>query len=628
MVAQSKSTTDFQGVNTTSDFKLVDRFLGYRNKEDNTNLPPGYLTKGSQNVIVNTAGRLSSTPGYTLDGSSSTIALGIICSHDCTASNGKEIHIRGGNSALQARHEITAGSPTWDTFWTSSTSVACVFADWWNETEKKSSILFVNGDTSIYEWTGAFTTFASATTNTLTKQGTTTWAQDGFFSVVSGRAITINGTTYTYTGGEDTTTLTGVSPDPTSAGYAVGTLIQQGVRVTGNSGITGISSTMTNTIISTLNQHVYLGSSTLNTVFYSKTNTFTDFSYTSPVANVGDGALFVLDAPPNALIPQEETMVIHAGRNWIYNIQFKLSSDLTNESVTVSPVKFSCNQATLSQALCSKVKNDVVFVTHDQTLDTLGRIENILGTQQTTIISDPIRNDFDSYDFTGGSVFYFQNRIYVAVPKEGLYRIYNMQPGIDATGTTIMPYWEAPQTVSISRFSVIDGALYGHSSLTMETYKMNDGYNFNGHRINAKAVFSWQNYGMRYQTKYFDEYYVEGYISPNTTLTSKIKYDIDGCATDYSVDLSGSNSQVVCLYGDNNSIGKYPIGTQPFGMNLQQQLSTDLPPKFRVIFTMPRTDFYEAQYSFETDEIDSRWEILAFGPLVTKSMYGSNVIKI
>ena len=84
--------------------------------------------------------------------------------------------------------------------------------------------MFVDGSTNVYKWNGATTTFASCTSNTITKQGTDTWAESGFYTT-SDKKIMLGGIEYTYTGGEVTTTLTGVTPDPTGVTIPVGSLI-------------------------------------------------------------------------------------------------------------------------------------------------------------------------------------------------------------------------------------------------------------------------------------------------------------------------------------------------------------------------------------------------------------------
>jgi len=69
------------------------------------------------------------------------------------------------------------------------------------------------------------TTYASSTAVTITKQGAPTWAAAGFDT--AGQVV-IDAITYTYTGGSGTTTLTGVTPDPTAGGHIAGAVVEQG----------------------------------------------------------------------------------------------------------------------------------------------------------------------------------------------------------------------------------------------------------------------------------------------------------------------------------------------------------------------------------------------------------------
>jgi len=73
---------------------------------------------------------------------------------------------------------------------------------------------FCNGVEPWYQFNGANTTIASVTSNTITKNGTDAWEDTGFYNSGT-RSIIIKGVEYSYTGGDSSTTLTGVSPDPT-----------------------------------------------------------------------------------------------------------------------------------------------------------------------------------------------------------------------------------------------------------------------------------------------------------------------------------------------------------------------------------------------------------------------------
>lgn len=63
-----RSLNNFDGVDTQQNFTTIERVLGYRNREDITKLPAGWIIRGSQNVLMDISGRLKSRQGYTLDG--------------------------------------------------------------------------------------------------------------------------------------------------------------------------------------------------------------------------------------------------------------------------------------------------------------------------------------------------------------------------------------------------------------------------------------------------------------------------------------------------------------------------------------------------------------------------------
>lgn len=847
------------------DFSLVSEFKGYRNKEDITNLPPGYLVVGSQNVLTTVANRIGVRKGYTLYGQSDRTAKGIVASMDWIRHTGDERHLRAGNGKHQYLYVATAGD-NWNgitftqgqVYWIdlmtglSDENTYFNYTDWWDfNREKKSALLFVNGSSNIYEWSGGITTllttsttaikitgtaslvtltgtfttancsvsyaggsgsiimntqpsngdtltmvyngtsilitfvnaigatpgnvligatlpdtltnllgllqspgtttaqhvaidnartinyqsltpalnnftiatstpgntvtfngllgtsahgtivmnnqpsttetlgfsinfngitatflnvlgvspgsiliggtvtdtfnntlgllqnpgtsdmtrvafiptdaafiqyfqFATktqligfgtyATTTTLTKTGTTSWVEEGFYNVTSPRYIVINNNVYKYSGGESTTTITDVSPSP--AAEPVQSVIHQQIVTTSNQLINSLPPTFQNNLIYNLKNQIYLGSFIDRSIYVSKVNDYKDFSFTTPVRVIGEGARIEIDNSPTGFTNQEDTLYVTADPDYWYQVKFTSSADLTMETLTIVPLKTSLLQGAQSQGLISKVKNSVNFVSFEPTLDDLGRVADNLATPQTENLSDPIKNDFDSYNFTDGHLFYFRNAKYLALPVEGIVRVFNMAQN----------YWEAPLFMPIGRFAVINGELYGHSSQTPETFKLFVGYNDNGNAIDARLLFSYQNFGTRGNSKYFNEFYTEGYIASNTTITLGITYEIDGCSTQTSFNLSGTDTQVVCLSIADGSLGKHSLGKIPLGGGVSRSV-TGLPPKFRWIQQMPRKDFYEVQFSFSSLQADAQWELLACGPLVSRSMYGNNAIK-
>jgi hypothetical protein len=720
------SGTIFTGASTRPNFNLVQDFLGYRNKEDKTKLAPGWLIEGSQNVLLTSTGKIAPRKGYVRIGQDSASTNPILSSFDWERRTGEFRNLRSGDEKLQFLY-----NSTWYDLMTGlGTNVLFRYSDWWNgvdsalkTTELKAFLLMCNGTDKLFEWSGGITTVSSSTATTITKSGTTTWSEDGFYNtnkdkgdatteftitnpsgttfrytwttvgtdpVISATTfpvgaklyikgqnfnagnngvftITASGanyfevtnaagvaeatktigtgfltmypsqlligtTTFTYHGGGDTTTITDVTPS--AATLVADDLVFQAVKefpisaMAVNSGFTAVPKKIDN--IAVLKQQLYIIDDSYRFVYVSKLNDFLDYSFTTPVRIAGEGALITLDGNPKVLIPQEEEMYISASTNQWYKTKFVASADLTGESLSIERLKTAYQKGALTQEMVTKVINDVMFINNEPTLEKLGRIEGMDTTPMFENISDSIRNDFDAYDFTDGQLFYYKNFIYMSFPKESIVRIYNIEK----------QNWEAPQIMPISRFSVIDNELYGHSYVAPISYKLFTGHkddadptdDTKGTEINAIAVFSYQNFGTRELQKKFNQYYVEGYIQENTTLTCGINYEIEGALSNLERTISGTDKDVISLIPDNASLGKNPFGLAPLGGALGKDAkiytSSDLPNKFRVIFSVADENFYECSFYFKTYGNNFRWEIAAFGPLITSSMYNNAIIKV
>ncbi len=190
--------------------------------------------------------------------------------------------------------------------------------------------------------------------------------------------------------------------------------------------------------------------------------------------------------------------------------------------------------------------------------------------------------------------------------------------------------WEAPQTLPVSRFYIVDGELYGHSYNTFESYKLFDGYadriypGFGGYAIAANWVFSYENYGSRFTYKKATKMYVEGYIDANTMLTSTINYELDGCLTTKTFTLDGSDDQFVCIIPSEGSLGKVSLGKQKLGGDVGPDAvhpgaQQGFPPKFRWFPTFTNTDFFECSIGFSVLGVSQRFELLGFGLAVSGS---------
>lgn len=440
----------------------------------------------------------------------------------------------------------------------------------------------------------------SGTGTNISADGGITWnPQDGYLNAI----VTENDT--------NTTTFIGVTPDPSIAGIAVGDAVIQKPAI-GVVLATGIPSTFTNDLIATMGNQVYYGSFVDHTVYISEVNDYTTCAFSTPRIP-GEGALATLDTPPTGFVAQDDSMLVSAGKDYWYQSKFVLSADLVNETFQFNRLKTTPNQGAQSQALMSKMKNNVIFVSFEPIYNTLGTTKDFLNSPQTTNLSDPIRNDMDAYDFTGGSVYYYNYYLYFTVPTMGVVRLYNLQK----------KYWEAPQTMPVGLFYQVDDQLYGHSYIADESYQLfvPNVYRDNDNPYQAVAAFPYVSTegAQPNQQKFFNRLYTEGYIAGNTDLTLTINYDYGAFSGSYSGTISGADPSIVFNRITDGSLGQNSLGSQPIGTILNLPNSGSITPKFRKINTFPVVGNYEYQIVYSTYSLDAQWSLLRFGPAVKPS---------
>lgn len=580
-------------------YTITDKFQGYNSKVDSTKLDNGILVSGSQNVLSTDGENIKIREGYTLDGAANTATTPIESSYDWNTHSNTGLYLRSYNDTLEWRYKDSSDAITWTELKGSWTDVGFAYTEYWDNTEKQDYLLFVNGDSNIYSWSGGNALISSTTSNTIVKTGTPTWAEARFNTTGTyDKKILINETEYTYTGGETTTTLTGVTPDPT--GEADGSLVFQTVT-THTDKPASDSTTFTNDIIGTLDNQVWVASTINRDVYISKQDDFLTYTFSSPRLP-GEGALITLDAYPVGLAVQEKYMYVAAGNDQWYKVVFELANDLVNESLEVERLKTTAQEAAVSQGAISHIKNNIVYLSNEPTIDTLGKLEAI-DTPQTLALSDPIKTELEGYNTSNAHLKYYRNNLYIALPSESKVLIYNIEQG----------YWEAPQILPVRRLAIIEGDLYGHSNAVPETYKLFDGYNDNTNPIEAVAKFSYQNFGDRVNYKNFDEFYSEGYIKSNTDLTLVIDYDYQGFTSSQEFTIEGDDDDILFQSSKDGSIGKSSYGKEPFGSIIDAP--SDL-AKFKQINTMVRQDFQEMQVTYKTNQVDGRWEVLAYAPSI------------
>lgn len=213
-------------------FQLVSDFLGYISTRDKTNINQSVLVRGSQNVYRKNSGTIANRFGLKRRGIADGTLAGIKSSFEWNSSLGSIRPLRvigetsdGDDARLQVGWSGT-GTPLWYDLLATGSSLTVagsytrfVFDTWYESLEAKDRLVMARGSNDILHWSGGICQVGSVTPTTITKaDDSKTWRQEGFATnLAAEKKLQINDVEYTYTGGEDTSTLTGVTPDPSSA---------------------------------------------------------------------------------------------------------------------------------------------------------------------------------------------------------------------------------------------------------------------------------------------------------------------------------------------------------------------------------------------------------------------------
>lgn len=359
---------------------------------------------------------------------------------------------------------------------------------------------------------------------------------------------------------------------------------------------------------------VFIGSTQSSMVFASENSDYTNFTLTSPRA-AGDPVQQPLTSgPATCIVPVDtdsdvlnviNTLIFGSGRDAFDQIDFHMSQDNTEELLRIIRYKTAVGSGLISKGAICPIKNDTVYISREPALDSLSRSElEAPDGSRNTPISDPIKNDFDAYDFTGAHVKYWKRAIFIALPAAGVVLVYDMMRNL----------WHPPQTMPIARLGIVQDQLIGHSSVTNETYQLFVGTNDNGNFIPFVARFAYNNGGRRDRIKNMSSEWSDGYISPNGLLNLTIGLGFEASAGKKTFPISGSDSSIVT--------GKQatPLGNAPFGFNPLGGTDIASPSgngaglyRFFQIDTMDLIDYIEHYVEYSMNTLDGQFAIVAHG---------------
>ena len=607
-------------------FSTIDETIAYVTAENATNTAERNLVAGSKNVLIDRQRKVVTRNGFSRLGASNSSITPTRQGVTWGTSTGTELMLRVYDDELEV-YLTTVDGTALDAFyrvqdgWTTSGTPR--FTPWYDDGEVIDVLLSVWGDANIYEWNGAVAVVDSASGSSITKAGTSTWAENRFYTTGNKTLINPrNGNEHTYTAGEGTDTLTGLN---NITDILPGDVLFQKIVTASNKPEAGRNN---HTIYVWQNQ-VAVGSDDDEETYVSANDDYTDFTFSAP-RTPGEGAILTLDDPAKGFGTLEDKLIVFAGRSSMYQVEpqeITVGSILT-EALKVRKYQAGVNQSAQSQEVIQQVGQSILYLSFEPALRELVSLEQIAGGAEPRTLSNPIKPDFDAEDWTNAGSAWYRNAYYLSAPASG--RIYRLEYVEDADGK-LRRFWQPPQTLFIRPFSVFNGLLYGHSSVVPETYFLFDPEAFSDVNsddekmaIHALAKFAYRNYGDRVIEKNFDEHFTEGEISPSTDITLRLNYDFSGYTQIVERIIEGDDSGLLIGSLEDNSLGQNPFGANPLGGGLSTPTNTS---KFRVIFGIAKDDFTEMQEIYETNDTDKFWSIISRGTNAQMSRRQNTVIK-
>lgn len=699
MASPTTSAKNFEFNDITTDW------VGYDSSRDKTNINKNLMVFGSQNVYKKLSGNISVREGQkrlgVADGTISPVSSEFVWN---TSFNATYIMVVSKGGLYVVVNDI------WY-FLKAFTQTRFVFDRWWDDTEKKDRVLFVNGTSNLYSWSGGFTTVsglsgvvtainstptaggtgysigdiltittgglgatvtveevdnsgsvtsvlittggsgytigtgkatsggsgtgatidittvASPSSTTLTKQDVTkSWAQAGFSSTSGEESIVINGVTYTYTGGTNTPTLTGVSPDP--SGIANGITAIQSVIFSENTPAAGFN----NDFIKVINNQAYVGSYSSVQVYISSSADFTNYTIPDPRAPF-DPSLVVLDGLAKGIGVRQGNAYIGFGSGSWAIVTFTNTTDPTTgattqtQSVDIRPV--ANLQAPYAHEFIDTVGDSLVYLAQDQQVRLFGDTNNLF-TPAYPSFSQEIATELTFQNFKGGGLKCIGEFTYITVPQEGKTYLYQVRQSINALGNNIAErIWHSPFIWNVTRVDEINGTIIGFSNSNPQIYQLwgTDQYHDDSpsnEPLPYECIFatSYRGEQRRQGLWSFDKAFSEGYLTPGTPLNLMMNYNYNGALRAATV-VVNSNQNPAYIFTPNTqslpSLGDDSLGDDPLGDALNDDGNNDNGNglgnlvKFKRINSLNILNVFEWQPVYNSFAVDAQWEILATG---------------
>lgn len=471
------------------------------------------------------------------------------------------------------------------------------FADYTLHTDTSSKTYFGNAVDSWSYWTGNYTNLTAPVgigDGTLNVTDTTGFANTGIVSIA--------GVEYAYS---SKTPTTFVLSGTTSAVAATGAGVSDSI-VTDNAKPKG-------NIYMIANNRLFISGvlTSPQATYFSAYGAPTDFSSSSLVTGSTGTAsgTFNFAEGGGAVIgcSQDESSSYWFKKSIIYKVTL---SDTLYSLTALKPFdgKSQTSGAVSARSIFTG-GNGAFFVTPDNQIIGLQRIAQ-LDYPQNAAISDLIKNTVRSINFDDSVGIVFQDKAYFASrafssANNNAILVWNIS----------LQAWDSP----ILGANVADMAVYNDgngdrlyflSNVSNDVYKVNTTPLDDIYGVTANWRSKQFTFGEPQLQKIINNYFIEGYISDNTTLTITLLFDDNGVSGQRVITISAVDGSLKFNNTVYNAFGLTAFGAQRFGAN--DDASTRI--KFRVypkngLRVIP---FYNLQIDFASDGENQQWEVIEF----------------
>lgn len=465
-------------------------------------------------------------------------------------------------------------------------------------------------------------TIATVSAGTLTLTTGETLVGEGAgssFTIEQVRTVIYQGTVYTYTGGESTTTLTGVTPDPTLQPIAAGGIVVQQPNKQNQ------LNTIQGSVMMAHDGRLHMRYDAKADVWqYSKLDDPFDFTTGSSDGDGGAkeiefGGAILSFAKLNQTAQALKTRLI---KNLNFN-QVGSKVDSPQYTTLVSADDKGTSLGATNQKSTFSTPFGLVFITPDNRMVLLTGV-TANNQPQYFFLSDPVAEVFSQGVHDTGAGICVDNRIYYSF-KQNNQSTFNdveiqgnmLRQTFDAQGRAIPIFWDTPNVgVNCNDYTAVYNSavqkfqVHRHSSLNSNSFAIIDNKTDETNSFTG-IVRTWgEVFGAPDQQKLIDYVMVEIKMLQNSVVTATVLFDQNGASGQQSYTLSGADTGNMVQTALYNPFGASPYGEQRIGSNTQQQ---NLQRYIYWLELNPNQEFFSVALQLSTDTENSDFELIRFG---------------